>query len=249
MAAGMALLGVYNYVRFGNPLEPGLRYTLSVIDLNQLIGSRLLFNAAYLPPNLLYYLLAPLRLRPLFPYVRPVFGELPSISSFLRRLGDPATHHVEDATGLLWVMPFLIASVICAGTYLCQRSRHIPPEGGRTSSSTDARGSSDLLRLAGLLFAAAFLAFAPTLFYFWVATRFMLDFTPLLMLAAAITTWATIPRAVDFPMHRGLLSTIVVATVVSTVCAGLLMAVTGADSRFDDMNPALWGQLLSLFSP
>ena len=77
----------------------------------------------------------------------------------------------------------------------------------------------------------------------------MLDFTPLLMLAAAITTWATIPKAVDFPMQRVLLSTFVVATVVSTVCAGLLMAVTGSDSRFDDMNPALWGQLLSLFSP
>ena len=36
----MALLGVYNYVRFGNPLEPGPRYLLSVIDLNQLAGSR-----------------------------------------------------------------------------------------------------------------------------------------------------------------------------------------------------------------
>jgi hypothetical protein len=245
----MALLGVYNYVRFGDPLEAGLRYTLSVIDLNQLIGSRLLFNAAYLPPNLLYYLLAPLRFRPLFPYVRPVFGELPSISSFLRRLGDPATHHVEDATGLLLVMPFLIASVICVGSCLCRWSRHLPSDGGRTSSSTEARGSSDLIRLAGALFAASFLAFAPAALFFWVATRYMLDFTPLLILAASISTWAAIRAASKYPVRRGLLSTFIVAALLSTVCVSLLLAVTGSDSRFDDLNPALWGELLSLFSP
>ena len=76
IALGVGLLGFYNYVRFGSFLETGLRYQLSVINLNQLIKYGQLFKLICLPPNLIYYLVAPVRLRTIFPFVRPIFGEL-----------------------------------------------------------------------------------------------------------------------------------------------------------------------------
>ncbi len=48
----VALLGMYNAVRFGSPFETGLRYQLSVIDLNHLMQTGRLFNPTYLVPNL-----------------------------------------------------------------------------------------------------------------------------------------------------------------------------------------------------
>jgi hypothetical protein len=249
IVATLALLGFYNCSRFGSPLETGLRYQLSMIDLNRLIDAGLLFNATYLPSSLLYYLFAPLHIRATFPFVRPVFGELPLIQTYLARLGYPATHHVEDATGLLCAMPFLIASTICVGAYLRQSSRGIHPERRQSPLSAKTQQSHDPLRMATLLLAASLAAFAPTALYFWVATRFMLDFTPLLMLAATIVSWAVLHSGDVYPMRRGLLSLLTVLALVSTVCIALLLAITGPDARFDDLNPRLWGQLLRLFSP
>ncbi len=249
IVAGLGLLGVYNSVRFGNPFETGVRYQLGVIDLNRLADTGFLFNVAYLPANTLYYLLAPLRFRFAFPFVRPVFGDLPSIAAFLRRFDQPTTHYVEDVTGLFMVIPFVLAAAVCAATVLCQWPPAIPHKSGGIPPSANTRGSGDLIRLAGVLFAASFLAFAPAVLFFWVATRYMLDFTPLLLLAASISTWAAIRAASNYPVRRGMLSTFIVGALLSTVCVSLLLAVTGSDSRFDDMNPALWGQLLSLFSP
>jgi hypothetical protein len=245
----LGLLGLYNFVRFNSPLEPGLRYQLSKIDLNRLTETGSLFNPVYLSPNLLYYLITPLRFRETFPFVRPFFGKYSLFSAFLEKRAYPAIHHVEDATGLFMVMPFLFVSAICVGTYIWRWSRHIASDGDQTSSIENIRESGSLLCMSAFLFFATILAFVPVVLYFWVATRFMLDFTPLLMLAATIGIWAAIQINSDYPILRSLLSILIISALVTTVCVSLLLAVTGADSRFDDLNPELWRQMLQLFSP
>jgi hypothetical protein len=60
-------LGVYNFERFGNPLEFGLAYSA-----NEFIGNHhQLVSAAYLWPNLRWYYLTFPALSPFFPYVFP----------------------------------------------------------------------------------------------------------------------------------------------------------------------------------
>jgi hypothetical protein len=147
------------------------------------------------------------------------------------------------------VMPFLFVSAICVGTYIWRWSRYIASDGDQTPSIDNIRESGSLLSVAAFLFFASFLAFLPVALYFWVATRFMLDFTPLLMLAATISIWVGFRINNDFPILRSLLSILIVSALVSTVWVSLLLAVTGADSRFDDLNPELWHQMLQLFSP
>ncbi|HEY5079606.1 MAG TPA: hypothetical protein VII43_07145 [Opitutaceae bacterium] len=62
-----ACLAAYNFERFGNPLEFGMSYSV-----NGFIGNHLrLASAAYLWPNLHWYLLTFPALSPFFPYVYP----------------------------------------------------------------------------------------------------------------------------------------------------------------------------------
>ncbi len=64
VGAGLAL---YNYERFGNPLDFGIGYSM-----NDFIGHhRRLSSVAYVWPNLRWYYLTPPALSPFFPYVFP----------------------------------------------------------------------------------------------------------------------------------------------------------------------------------
>ena len=245
----LGLLGIYNYIRFDNPLEPGLRYQLSTVDLGRLSESGSLFNRVYVFPNFLYYLLTPLRFRETFPFIRPFFGKYPLFSAFLKDKAFSPIYHVEDITGLLVVMPFVFVAILCFGICIWRVSGYFEKNRDQISPIRHLQESGGLIRMAGLLYFASFLAFVPVVLYFWVATRFMLDFTPLLMLAAVISTWAAVRMNHEYSIMRSLISFLIISALISTVCVSLLLAVTGADSRFDDLNPVLWYQLIHIFSP
>ena len=248
MAVGLGVLGGYNCVRFGNMLEPGLRYQLSAIDLNLLDRTGLLFNARYFPANAVYYLLAPPRFRTDFPFVRPLFRGLPSISTLPGGLAPPDTHYVQDATGVLVVMPFIVASILLVGDSVCRRERDQRGARNGASFSLDGGRVLPLIGVAAVLLVGSLLAFLPSALYFWVATRFMLDFTPLLLLAAVTCSWVALQSATGNPMRTRLLTFIIVATLGFTVGMSLLLALTGSDARLDDLNPRLWSQLVQFFS-
>jgi hypothetical protein len=94
---GMLLLGVYNQVRFGSPLETGHRYQL---------GHPVTVGPEHIPANLYSYLLRPPRLVQRFPYAvsrwqgRPPFPAwLPVAKSYFYR---------EPVAGLLYTSPFYL---------------------------------------------------------------------------------------------------------------------------------------------
>ena len=66
-------LGLYNLVRFGNPLETGLTYQLTIPEFQKIT-----YALAYVPSNLYVYLAYPLTGAEAFPF--PILASAVSIS-------------------------------------------------------------------------------------------------------------------------------------------------------------------------
>ncbi len=105
-----------------------------------------------------------------------------------------------------------------------------------------------MLQLALVFFAGSVMAFLPIGLYFWVATRFLMDFVPLLMLSAVLASWEAVRRTADSPASRGLLVTAMPLLIVLGAVLSFLLAVTGSGTRMDDLNPELWERLVRLFA-
>ena len=99
-AAVCALIGWYNWARFGNPLEFGIRYLLALDSLHQQVT----FRPGNMVPSLYYMLLCPPEFSGVFPWVRAV-NRLPV---------GAATYHFlpgyfrEPIAGALWIAPFIV---------------------------------------------------------------------------------------------------------------------------------------------
>ena len=58
-------LGLYNFIRFGNPLETGLTYQLTIPEF-----SGITYSLSYIPSNLYVYLVYPLTGSATFPFIQ-----------------------------------------------------------------------------------------------------------------------------------------------------------------------------------
>lgn len=245
MIVTSALLGAYNLVRFGNVLEFGLRYVLSGWDLGDLIQSRRLFSPQYLAPNVIFYLFTPLRTRAVFPFVRPVWEEF---APFQARLRIPGTHHIEDVVGLLFAAPFLLFTIASIAGLLCNQTGKSKRDLFPLSFSASTKRNRDLDRLSAFLLAVGLLGAVPILLYFWVANRYFLDGVPVAGIAAALGSWRVYRSNEGYPARRFFSILVIVLAVLLSLVVGLLLAISGADTRFDDLNPKLYDWLAALFS-
>ena len=96
LAAGA--VAVYNFQRFGNPFEFGLRYLLAGPNQNRIRLAR-----ENILPGLYYWLTCPPDFSPVFPWVRLAF-RYPLGGSF------PPEYFLEATTGGLYLAPFAIAA-------------------------------------------------------------------------------------------------------------------------------------------
>jgi hypothetical protein len=150
------LIAVYNYQRFGNPLEFGFRYQLAGPGQNRVgIAPRNVVPGTY------YMLLSRPELSPVFPWMRLVF-RFPFDSAEKHPL--PPQYFVEPSVGALWLAPFLPLAFWI-------RTRHLEkPEEARLVLGVAAAGG-----VATLLF----------LVTTHLSThRYEVDFVPLLLFAA-----------------------------------------------------------------
>ncbi len=103
-AVGLAATGLglaaYNYARFGNPLEFGLRYHLGGPGQN-----RIELAAANWLPGIYYFLLAPPDLGPVFPWIR-LWYRFPFDNGNAHPL--PPGYFLEPITGALWHAPLVV---------------------------------------------------------------------------------------------------------------------------------------------
>ncbi len=244
---GLGLLGVYNYVRFGSMLETGFRFALTPVDLTSLAEKGQLFNVAHLAPNLLYYAVTPVRPISLFPLIKPVRGEWPAFSMFLRRVEVLEVHSVEDITGLLVAVPF----ILFAGFLIAEFAHGQDPEVAANETvpvAGDLYRASGFRRIAGALLLATVFASIPSLLYFFIASRFSLDYSPLLVIFSVMGSWLLYEASRPYPIRRALVNLLILSTIIASLVVSFLLAISGPASRFDDLNPVLWEKLIRLLS-
>jgi hypothetical protein len=161
-AAALAVIGagiaIYNYQRFGNPLEFGFRYQLAGPGQN-----RIDVAARNLVPGFYYTLLARPDFSSVFPWVRIVF-RFPFDSAERHPL--PPEYFIEPTAGALWIAPILLAAFwIRAG-----RAKHA----GETRLVI---GTAAGAGIAVLLFLVS---------THLMTQRYEVDFLPLLVFAATV---------------------------------------------------------------
>ena len=108
--AAVVILGSYNALRFGSFTDFGTSHVLGGYD-----HSRLLFSSlSYVPPNAYYYLLQPLVLSAVFPFL--------TFNQFPWPWDVPGTYITsEPVAGLVWTSPWLLVAVIASiGTFMCR---------------------------------------------------------------------------------------------------------------------------------
>lgn len=230
------LLGYYNYVRFGSVIETGIRYSLNLRDQYYLMENGQFLNLAYFAPNVLYYLATPASKTPVFPFIRPVRESPASFSLFLDRLDVPDSHVVEGITGLVVAAPFILFAGILLAHVVCH------PEGRLDEQDKSLRRISVTILLAGLL------AGVPLLLYFLVNSRYLMDFSPMLIIISVVGSWVFYRESIPYPIQRSLVKILVISAAAMTLMIGFLLAVTGPATLFDDYNPGLWQWLRSLGS-
>ncbi len=103
-AAAIAVLCWYNYARFGNPLEFGMRHMLA----GELSHQKLNLSLAHFRPSAYYYFWSPPDFGPVFPWVRAVM-RLPEWLRF------PKGYFLEGTVGLLFFAPVSFLAVRARG--------------------------------------------------------------------------------------------------------------------------------------
>ena len=245
LTLGIGLLGLYNYIRFDNFLEPGQRYALSNRDLNLLMDEGLLFNFAYLLPNLISYLVTPIQFVSVFPFIGTQRG-FSSVSTFLGRFDIPGMYYRGTRSGLLFAMPtivlsgFLVKELLCGQT-LSERNGKVLPD-----TKSDRNGDRDFRRILVFILLSGVLAAAPAFLYTVGDTRFLLDTVPLFAVTCVIGAWRLYYSNRNYPLRRSLTILFILLTVIAAALVGLLLAIHA--SRFDDLNPTLHKSLVEFFS-
>jgi hypothetical protein len=219
-------IGWYNWARFGSPLDFGHRYQITGMDLNHIYDQ--VFSLANVLPNLHNYLLNPFTRLEVFPFIKPDWGG----KGMLLMLPTPPNYYSEQITGLLPSVPFVLFALLPL-VWLVRGSPGIRPHLRRV-----------IISLAG----AFFLAFIFNLGYLVVTMRYLADFLPCLLLLAGVGFMQAHHSLVRSPFWQGIIALLGIYLALSTLRVGFLLAVTGYQARFENLNPALFDQLTRFFA-
>lgn len=212
-ALGMAVLGLYNYARFGSLLETGYSYQLTGPAAVSIVNGKL-FSPTYILPNFYNTFLRPIGIDSEFPFIHsPWLTEI--MWPFFIRL-PAAYYYSEPISGLLFTCPFIF---FLAG--LLGKRLHRQPEVQILLVSTG------LSILASLVFITSFM-------------RYLLDFSPSLLLLAAFGYWKAGEKSYA---QR----TVGLIFAFWGLVGGLLLGIAGPNNNFLNNNPALFQWLAGLF--
>ncbi|MCL6647250.1 MAG: hypothetical protein K6U89_02805 [Chloroflexi bacterium] len=206
LALAALALGWYNWARFGSPVETGHRLQLAGFDLAAHYDR--FFSPAYLLPNALFLLLTPPLIQPVFPFLALRGPALP--------LPAPTLWRTEPAVGLLLTNPYLLLALAA-------------PLGLAGRSSSAAAGV--VRALAALVVAAALPGFLQR----YATTRYLADFSPLLVALAFVVaaSWRQRSRS------RWLVDSSITFLALAAVISGLLLGLNGRYELLPRHNPAL----------
>ena len=192
-------LAVYNYERFGNPLEFGQRYQLSGDNTTKLN----LFDWRYVWYSFRLYVLAPAGWGPFFPFVQII--HIPP--------APPGQLGVEDPYGMLPNMPFVLAGL------------GLLTVTGRRRFGTDGR----LGVFCVATWVAAVCTMGTAMSFGGVTNRYMVDFVPAFVLLASLGWLAVTTRPWFRGWRRLALGSVLVLLLVFSLLFNVLVSVEHND--------------------
>jgi hypothetical protein len=234
LIAGAVIIGWYNWARFDSPLEFGLRYQITIFNLNR--DSNLVFQPNYFFLNLYTYIFHPFQIISGFPFIQPTIA-----SDALQKLNieTPQFYYAGRLTGLLFSAPFLALGLVPLFSKY------------KNSEDKDISAFPQPYNFVLLLFGGSFfLGFLIILFYFYGQMRFLVDVISQVTLLAIMGYWQIISRKLQLKsLESKLFLTWANLLIVLTICTSILLAFTGETSRFETLNPRLFetiNQLLNI---
>lgn len=228
LITGALLIGWYNWARFDSPLEFGLRYQITIFNLNK--DANLVFEAGYFFPNLYAYIFHPYEIITGFPFIQPTI-----VSQTLQKFGMATSefYHAGMITGLLFSAPFLALSFV----HLSSKNKLAD-----VNNSSDSRQSYKFILV---LFLGSFLLnFSLILFYFYGQTRFLVDSISQITILAILGYWQiiSIKLTEDSPQSK-LFLTLANLLLVLTICTSILLAFSSETRRFETLNPQFFEKI------
>jgi len=226
LAFGAILIGWYNYARFDSPLEFGLRYQITIYNLNRDLP--LAFHLDYLPYNIVAYIFLPFEFVSGFPFIQPI-----GFSAMLQNLGiiAPKLYAAGNVIGMLFFAPFLLFAFM--------------PFFKKKADEENEISNNTLQTLTLYLLGGSFLiSFISLLLYYYGQARFFVDVISQVTLLAIIGYWMSIHKSRSSKILPRLANLLILVTLF----ASLLLAITSESGRMTKLNPALMDKLNSLFA-
>jgi hypothetical protein len=181
MAITLIALGLYNMARFGSGLEFGLRYQLTLSNLNKIYDQ--VFSFKYILPNLYNYLILPFQTQARFPFIKAQPGVVPRFLDGLRL----DNYQTEAITGILFSAPFLLFIFWPA---ISLKDRFTTADRRMQSSNRKFEDPGALYRWISVsLLGASIISFSILQITFYVTMRYMADFTFTMAPLAVIGFW------------------------------------------------------------
>jgi len=231
IAASLAPLAIvaiamlwYNAARFGDPLEFGVRYQLTHVDMaGKKVCSLCSFpELSRFANNIGHYLFWPLQVRSTFPF----FDAMPA------RL-DPAVswptpgNMTEQIIGIAPLAPLMIL-----GTFIAFLLALRPGPKG----------------VALQVMAGAWLIVFGLSSCWWIVARYSLDFMLLMSAASALCIETALTRLRATTIRFAPIRAAVAALACYSILTGILLGFVGPGDAFQRANPAVFGRVAGWFS-
>jgi hypothetical protein len=228
LALGLILLGWYNYARFDSVFETGFKYAMAGPYLQSYLDK--IFLPAYIPQNLYNYTLNPPVYR--YPFLRSIPGQIQPVFSFYT---IPNVYFSDEITGWVYSAPFTFFALIPVFTVIINARK-----------PKDIHQQFFQWTIISLLGSFIF-ALAPLLMFFWLSTRYIMDYMPELILLSIFGFWQGYDFLSKRPLPRAIYSLLGIALAIATIVIGNAIGLSSHTARIKSYNPALWDFLVDFF--
>ncbi len=234
LLVGAILGGLYNALRFGDPLETGKAYQLTATA-----PQGIEYSLAFVPSNLYIYLLYPLTTAGKFPFVKSALFDPQVVPAWLQVPPGREFDHV--IFGTLSAAPFLwmLVPAIVVGIGALARRRPSP-----TAAKQDTGWKFDVAMLG----AGAVAQFLFVAVYYYGAERFVGDFFFLFLLALAGVLLQVDALLRGAPWLRASFWILAAGLGLWAIAIGYFGAFSVPPKTFAAANPTLYGQLASYWN-
>ena len=214
----------YNYARFRDPLQFGIRYQLEYFNMAdyRVCSCRTPRELLRLLNNASLYVNAPLELSGDFPFARLTMQNLDEIVSF--------NGLTDRMAGLGAVVPLALLGSLCAAILALRREGH--------DAST---------RAAQLVVASGWLVLAGLSTCWYASARYQVDFTMLITAGAIVCLESALSLLESAGFRMRLLRIVVVLTAVASILIGSLLGFTGENEPIKAENPQLYERIAGFF--